>query len=272
MTGTRAAAARPASRRSLEETQALVLRTVEFGEADLIVHLLTPGRGRVTAMAKHARRSVRRFPGCLDLFNHLEVRIHPRRRGGMPLLDRARLLSPFLPLRDDPVRYALACYVAELLGRLAPEEGAGPEMRGIFDFALEGLQALSGTRPDARTRVLLELRALDALGLRPELRHCVRCGRECLGPGPVSFHVGEGGVVCPRCSGGEELPLRAHLGTLRALEQGLRFPLSELSRLALAPAALAQAEHIVSRFQRYHVGVELRSERFLADVLRTRSG
>ncbi len=249
-----------------------MLRTVEFGEADLIVHLLTPARGRVTAMAKHARRSVRRFPGCLDLFNHLEVKIHPRRRGGMPLLDRARLVSPFLPLRDDPVRYAIACYVAELLGRLAPEEGAGPEMHGIFDFALEALRALECIQPDARTRVLVELRALDALGLRPELRHCVRCGRECQGPGPVSFHVGEGGVVCARCAGGEPLPLRAHLGTLRALEQGLRFPLGELSRLSLPAPALAEAEQIVARFQRYHLGIELRSERFLADVLRIRSG
>jgi DNA repair protein RecO (recombination protein O) len=258
-------------RHPLEEFPAIVLRTVEFGEADLIVHLLTPSRGRVTAMAKHARRSVRRFPGSLDLFNHLEVKIHPRKRGGMPLLDRARLLSPFLALRDDPVRYALACYVTELLSRLAPEEGIGPEMRGIFAFALEALTALEATRPDARTRVLIELRALDALGMRPELRHCVRCGREVEGP-TVHFHVAEGGVVCRACAGSEELPLRAHLGTLRALEQGLRFPLMELSRLGLSARALAEAHQIVWRFQRYHVGIELRSERFLNEVLRSQSG
>ena len=254
-----------------EEMPALVLRTLEFGEADLIVHLLTPRRGRITAMAKHARKSVRRFPGCLDLFNHLEVKIHPRRRGGMPLLDRARLLTPFLSLRDDPVRYALACYVMELLSRLAPEEGVGPEMESIYAFALEALRALEGGHPDARMRVLIELRALDALGMRPELRHCVRCGKECEGPGPVSFHIADGGVICVHCVGSEELPLRAHLGTLRVLEQGLRFPLAELSRLNLAPQALAEAQQIVGRFQRYHLGVELRSERFLSEVLRARS-
>ena len=76
----------------------------------------------------------------------------------------------------------------------------------------------------------------------------------------------------PVARGGEELPLRAHLGTLRALEQGLRFPLAELSRLALTGPALTEAERIVARFQRYHVGIELRSERFLADVLRVPSG
>ena len=266
--------ARPQRRKSAqraEEMPALVLRTIEFGEADLIVHLLTPDRGRVTAMAKHARRSVRRFAGSLDLFNHLEVKIHPRRRGGMPLLDRAKLVSAFLPLRDHPVRYALACYVTELLSRLAPEEGVGPEMRGIFAFALDALQSLELCEPDARMRVLIELRALDALGLRPELRNCVRCGRECEGPGPVSFHVADGGLVCRACRGAEELPLQAHLGTVRALEQGLHFPLAELSRLGLDRQALGEAQQIVGRFQRYHVGIELRSERFLSDVLHARS-
>jgi len=65
--------------------------------------------------------------------------------------------------------------------------------------------------------------------------------------------------------------LRAHLGTLRALEQGLRFPLSEISRLGLDRRALAEAQQIVGRFQRYHVGLELRSERFLSEVLPARS-
>ncbi len=265
----------PASRRrpkpALEELPALVLRTVEFGEADRIVHLLTPTRGRVTAMAKHARRSVRRFPGSLDLFNELRVKLHPRRRGGMPLLDRARLVRPFLALRQDAARYGLACYGIELLSRLAPEEGAGPEMQGVFDFALELLDALERVQPDERMRVLVELRALDALGMRPELRFCVRCGREAEGP-KLRFHVADGGVVCPRCAGAEELPLQASLGTLRALEQGLRFPLAELPRLALGGPSLREAHQIVGRFQRYHVGIELRSERFLNQVLQAARG
>lgn len=244
-----------------------MLRTRELGEADVIVVLLTPEEGRVAAIAKHARKSVKRFPGSLDLFNHLEVELRPHRRGGMPLLLRARLLSPFLPLRREPARYALACYLAELLGRLAPEHGAGPEMRRIFDFSVDALDALAVCSPDPRLRVLFEMRALDVLGLRPELRSCVRCGAEVAGAGPVAFHVADGGVVCSRCANPQDVPLRVHLGTLRALEQGLRIPIAEFSRLHLGSRALAEAQHLVGRFQRHHVGIELRSERFLGDVL-----
>ncbi|GAG51712.1 unnamed protein product, partial [marine sediment metagenome] len=54
-------------------TEALILRSVDFGESDRIVHLLVPEAGRLTAIAKGARRSFKRFPGTLDLFNHLRV-------------------------------------------------------------------------------------------------------------------------------------------------------------------------------------------------------
>ena len=250
-------------------TTALVLRIVEFGEADLIVHLLTPGQGRVAAMAKHARRSMKRFPGSLDLFNQLDVSLRPRRQAGMCLLERAQLVDPFLPLRADPGRYALGCYLVELLGRLAPEGGVGAEMQAIFDFAVQALGAVSRSTPDARLRVLIELRTLDALGFRPELRICVRCAAEVGGPGVLRFHVADGGVLCGECAGPGELLLQVHVGTLRVLEQALRFPLGGLERLNLSRQSLAEAEQIIGRFQRYHIGIELRSERFLAEALQS---
>jgi DNA repair protein RecO (recombination protein O) len=76
-------------------TEALVLRSVEFGESDLIVHLLMPDAGRLTAIAKGARRSLRRFPGTLDLFNHLRVQVAQRRSAGLARLEQATLIEPF---------------------------------------------------------------------------------------------------------------------------------------------------------------------------------
>jgi hypothetical protein len=61
--------------------------------------------------------------------------------------------------------------------------------------------------------------------------------------------------------------LRVHRGTLRALEQGLSWELSQLDRLVLSPRALEEARRLVGRFQRFHLGVELRSERFLQEML-----
>ncbi|MDG2051170.1 MAG: DNA repair protein RecO [Myxococcota bacterium] len=250
--------------------EAILLRAVDFGESDRIAHLLTPESGRVTVIAKGARRSFRRFPGTLDVFNHLRISGRPGRRGGMAFLEQAILISPFLPLRREMARFALAGYLVEILDRMAPESGTPAEARPLFDFALAALKTIERARPDRRLRLLIELRALDALGLCPELRRCVRCGR----PPAVraGFLVADGGVVCAQHAlevGAAALPV--HLGTLRALQQALELDWSRLERLALGGQALAEAESLLFRFHRFHVGLELRSEGLLEESLRSGS-
>lgn len=252
------------------QTEALILKIVEFGESDRIVHLLVPERGRLTAIAKGARRSRKRFPGTLDLFNHLWVQAERRRSLGMARLDHARLIRTFHALRTDPTRYALGCYLLELLGRLAPEEGTRADTRGMFGFALAALATLDEERPDLRLRTLLELRGLDAVGLRPELRCCVRCGSS-VGTGPerdrIGFHIADGGPVCVGCAEAGQDLVPIHLGTLRTLERSLDFSPDRLARIALGGTALAEARRLVGRFLRFHVGIELRSASFLDRML-----
>jgi len=245
-----------------EQTHALILRAVDVGESDRIVHLLVPEHGRVTARASGARRSTKRFSGTLDLFNHLRVSLHRRRGAAIGRLEQAVLVHHYAPLRSDPARFALACYLLELLDRLAPEGGARRDMQRLFRFALDSFEAISSHRPDIALRTVLELRALDALGVRPELRRCVGCARE-LTDERVGFHVADGGPVCGTCAVRRSGVLPVHLGTLRALERALALEVAQLDRLILNEGTIREARQVVGRFQRYHVGVELRSQRFL---------
>jgi DNA repair protein RecO (recombination protein O) len=248
------------------DTQALVLRVVDFGESDRIAHLLTPATSRVTVIAKGAKRSKRRFPGTLDLFQLLAVRIERRRPTSMARLEQARLADAWTPLRVHPRRFALACYLVELVDRLAPEGGGGREARALFGAVLDALRQIAARDPDARTRTWIELRVLAALGLKPELRRCVRCGRDAVaspGSGELTFHVGEGGPICGDCARPGDAGPSLHRGTLRALEQGLALPFDRLDRLALGAEPTAEARALLARFLRFHVGLDLRSERFL---------
>jgi DNA repair protein RecO (recombination protein O) len=249
------------------DTEALVLRIVDFGESDRIAHLLTPETARLTVIAKGARRSRKRFPGALDLLCHAAVHVERRRPQAMARLEQARLVDPLAALRADPARFALACYVAELVDRLAPEGAGGRDARRLFDVTLGALRAIAAGRPDARLRVLLEVRVLAALGLAPELGRCVRCG-SALEPGrPAVFHVAEGGALCGRCPRPGDAAVPVGLGTLRTLAQSLRLELPQLRRLGLSGAALDEARGLVARFLRFHVGLELRSEPVLDRLL-----
>jgi DNA repair protein RecO (recombination protein O) len=248
----------------------LVLRAVDFGESDRIIHLLTPALGRVAVIAKGARRSKRRFPGTLDLFNQLAVQIVRTRPTVLARLEAARLLRTFEAIRAQSGRFALGCYLLELLDRLSPEGGAPRDLGRLFEFARSALEWLDREPPNERMRVLLELRALDALGLRPELLRCVRCGKPLpqAGSAPLPFAVAEGGPICSGCTAaGGVATLPVHLGTLRALDRALSFPLDQLGRLALGGDALSEAQRLITRFLGFHVGIELQSRRILDEEL-----
>jgi DNA repair protein RecO (recombination protein O) len=250
-------------------TEALILRSIDFGESDRILHLLTPEVGRLPVIAKGARRSVRRFSGTLDLFNHVKIQVDLRRPNSLARLDQASLIDPFISLRSETARFALGCYLLELFDRLAPERGTRADTQRLFAFALGALRMVAERVPDLRLRTLIELRALDALGLRPEFSRCVRCGSAPAGRGPVGFHVADGGVVCDRCCAQLDGILRVQLGTVRALERGLHLDLERLDRLAMGRVSLAEARQLLGRFQRFHLGVELRSGPYLDRVLRS---
>jgi DNA repair protein RecO (recombination protein O) len=248
-------------------TEALILRSIDFGESDRILHLLVPEIGRLPAIAKGARRSVRRFSGTLDLFNHVKIQLDIRRPNSLARLDQASLIDPFIAMRSEIARFALGCYLLELFDRLAPERGTRADTQRLFSFALGALRMVAERAPDLRLRTLIELRALDALGLRPELSRCVRCGSTPIAGSTVGFHVADGGVVCDPCCAQLDGILRVQLGTLRALEQGLRLDFERLDRLAMGGALLAEARQLLGRFQRFHLGVELRSGPYLDRVL-----
>ncbi|MBM4384277.1 MAG: DNA repair protein RecO [Deltaproteobacteria bacterium] len=248
-------------------TEALVLRAVDLGESDRVVHLLTPETGRIAAIAKGARRSVKRFPGTLDFFNQLSISLE-RKRGVAQLarLEHAKLIRAFHGVRENAGRFALGCYVLELLDRLAPEGGRRGDLAALYRFALDALGAIDALPPTPRLRALLELRLLAAVGLRPELASCVRCGNAITTP-RAQFWIAEGGAICERCTRPHEQGIPIHLGTLRALDQSLAFPLAHTGRIALGERALEEAQTVIGRFLRFHVGVELRSEAFVTAQL-----
>ena len=254
------------------KSEAILLRAVDFGESDRIVHLLCPGAGRLTAIAKGARRSVKRFAGTLDLCNLLRVQVEQRKSSSMARLEQAILVHPYLGLRERPVRFAMACYLAEIVDRMAPEGGPPSDLKRIYDFTRLALRLIEveEAMPDGQLRTLLELRALDALGLRPELGVCVACARPPVDSETVGFRVADGGILCAACSMRVDGLLPLHLGTLKALERALELPLEGLTRLVMPSAALAEAQRVVARFQRFHVGIELRSERVLDGLMSER--
>lgn len=244
-------------------TEALVLRFVDYGESDRIVHLLTPDCGRVAVIAKGARRSQKRFPGTLDIFNHLTVQLSRRKHTGMQRLEGAKLLKLFPPIRRDLGCFGLACYIVEMLDRVAPEGGGSRDHEKLFRFALDALSTLVAGRADRSLRVLYELRTLACLGFKPELETCVRCGVDECGQSVPYFLVSEGGTLCGQCRRPQDAAIALSRGTVRLLSRSLRMPVGSLGRLSMGGKMLDEADRAIRSFQRFYLGIELRSQRFV---------
>ena len=243
-------------------TRALVLRGFDYGESDRLVHLYTEQLGRVSAIAKGAKRSRRRFPGTLEILTIADVRLIDPPRASLLRLEAARTVEPFEKLAQDLGRFAIACLLCELLDRLTGEREAHPE---LFRFAVGALGTLREEQPDRLLALLVLAKTLAWLGYRPQLERCGVCSVALLDTaGVVAFDPRHGGAVCARCAPSEATwPARV----LQALERGIRTPLRQRAVLGLRQTEIRNAERLIQRFFQFHIGVELRSAAFLAEAL-----
>lgn len=183
-------------------TEALVLRTIPFGESSQVIHLATPEHGLVSALAKGAHRAGSQVEGGVPLLAHGRAWLKPAPRradldDGLELLTRFRQREGWRALGKHLSRYRAACYVLELLRAWMRPALPAP---ALFGAGVTALRALESAAPDqvAAWTLWFEARAVAAGGHRPALEACAACGAAL--DGLVLFAPVAGGVVHERCS------------------------------------------------------------------------
>jgi DNA repair protein RecO (recombination protein O) len=150
----------------IESASGLVLRTLRHGETSLIVRWLTAEAGRVSTLAKGARRSKSTFAGKLDLFVQADFTFNRSRRSDLHTLREVAVSDFHLPLRESVDRLQMAAYGTEVLEQTTEVETPLPELCALLEGFL-GEIVVSGARP--RLVFAYELKLLEALGLFPSL-------------------------------------------------------------------------------------------------------
>ena len=230
----------PSARPRSYNTDAIVLRSVDEGEADRRVTLLTPGLGKAQAYVRGARRITSRLGGHLDVLNHSRVSLSMGARWNV--VTGAESVASFGRLKQDLDRIAAALYLVELTGAMLPEEAPHPT---AYRLLLEALRAIDGGAADARlTTRYLELRLLEDTGYMPELRACVACGRA-VEPDRHRFAPDLGGVTCDACAVPQGRVLPLSLSALKVLRHFARSGMAQGTALSASPALLAELEALL---------------------------
>jgi DNA repair protein RecO (recombination protein O) len=263
------------------KTEAVVLRSMRYGEADRILHLYTPARGRVAAIAKGVRRARSRFGGRLEPFFRLRIELHEG-RGELLTVTGAQTVDAHARLREDARALDAAARACDAVGRLFETSEPHP---GVFNLLCRKLQLLDqqagaagrgaavtgarertgdGSEPIALERAAAEdfapiaaragalafrLKLLLAAGLAPQLGSCAACGeREHL----VGFSGAAGGVVCGACEAAS-FPLGEP--AYRFMTDAVGAPLGAVRN---APeAALGQVERAIAATLEHHANLRL---------------
>lgn len=233
----------------LYQTEAIVLSRLDYGEADRILTVYTPQRGKLRLIAKGVRRPVSRLGPHLEYFSRSHLQLAKGRE--LDVVTGAETIEPHLRLRTDLDAYGHASHLAEVLLRLTEDR---QENRAAYDLLAGSLRLLDqGLEPFAVTRHF-ELGLLGLLGYRPELYRCVGCEAE-LTAVENALSLRRGGLLCPACRAGEPgaIPLSVNAQKyLRALDrQGLaavvRLRLDERLRAELEGALGAYLRHLAER-------------------------
>lgn len=236
---------------STVKTEAIVLRSIRYGEADRILHLYSKSQGRIGAIAKGARKPKSRFGGRLEPFFRLDLVLHEG-RGDLMTVTSATTVDGYPRLRSSGAALTAGARGCDAVLRLLADGEPNPHGYNLLCRYLALLDDPDQPRAtDLETALAFRLKLALAAGFAPELASCARCGEaEHL----VGFSGAAGGVVCGGCEAGAfPLSEEAH----GFMVEGLAKPLSEAPEAELR--ALRQVERAVSETLEHHAHVQLRA-------------
>lgn len=238
--------------------QAVVLRRIDFGEADRVLVLFTRERGKLPVVAKGIRRLNSRSAGHLELFTDSEIQL--ARGANLDVVTQAETRHAFRRVREDLTRTTTAYLVAETADALTEEGAEQAELHDLLVATFTALETADDTRLLAAH---YQLRLLDVTGFRPVLMHCVSCSAE-LQPGRNAFSAHLGGALCPQCGPSEQSSRPIGTDVLKVLRNLQRAGLPGTVRFRVPEATIREVERVLRDLLERHTERRLRTPDLLA--------
>lgn len=240
--------------------EAVVLRHMDWGEADRLLTLFSREAGKLRAVAKGVRKVRSRKAGHLEPFTRVKLML--ARGRDLWIVTQAEAIDAYQPLHDNLEKIGHASYVIEVLDRFTYEEGASLPLYLLLVDALERIAVLDDPYLAIR---FYEIQILDLLGYRPEMAKCVVCGKT-IQPQDQFFSAQLGGAVCPLCGLYEPSAQPVSLETLKTLRHLQRSSYAQASRARIPPAVRGELEALLQHNLTYLLERALNTPAFIRAV------
>lgn len=237
--------------------QAVVLRKLDYGEADRIYTLLTREHGKLGALARGVRKPASRLGPALELYGRVDVLLaHGRSLDIVTQVER----MPGPRLTAEVERTAHAALIAEVADRVCEDRHV---VEGVFELTVLALEELAREQQPRRASAYFLGQALELLGFGPELARCASCGSP-LAEAPAPFAPPAGGFLCAECTLPGMIPVSVSaIKVLRLVAAG---EIDLYRRLRLPDAVLAEVEAVLEAQLEHHLDRRLKSLTFLRQM------
>lgn len=249
-----------------QEAEAIVLDCRDHGESDLIVTFFCQDIGRVSGIAKGAKKSQKRFVNKLELFSFLHIVYTDPAYSSLLFIQEAELHASFLNLRRDIALYATASVIRECI-LMATRDGERDE--NLFRLTVWALHNLDRKRPHLGVLALFLLKFYACIGYKPQLHACLNCGSPVSSSQNYRFNYLGGGIVCPTCvTTSHQTAVPLSRGTVKILQTAQDLPLDRLHRLQFSGPGLDECLNVLHLYGRCLFQRDISSWAMLEDCRR----
>ena len=247
-------------------TDAILLRKIEYGDHDFILSFLTKSKGKISVIAKNAKKSVKRFSGAFDLFsvNFIQCTFPKKKKDGLTILSKADLENGFVNIRYDVFKTGYASYWAELIHFWLEEN---KHQRDLYDLLLFSLDALNaGTLSKEVAGLLFQIRFMSISGFFPNIENCDTCKTpvDHIEQKNIRFDFQEGRIICQNCvKKRSKYGMTVSKGTLKQLFWINNSDVNRADRIKFSSFAIKEGEMLLEAFISFYIGRDFKSLQFL---------
>jgi len=248
---------------SITKTEAIVLKSIKFGDTSKIATLYTKNYGKIKVIAKGIRKPKSRLAGALQTFSHIQIVFYKKRSSEIYLLSQSETLKSYQSLYKDLNRYVFASAALELLDRLITGEESNPQ---LFELILSTLSFMEicpeGSLEKSFCSYALKLAHL--LGYKPKFDKCVSCNKHVEGES-VLFSPEKGGIICKRCARADHAYLRLSNASVTSALKLQSIKTEDLNTYNIPKEHLKEISSVILNLLDYHTGrgKDLKSLEFL---------
>ena len=246
----------------LYKTEGIVLKSMEYEEADKIFTIYTKDYGKITAIAKGVRKTKSKFGSSLEILTHSNFLIYKGRN--IDIVSQTEILESFFSTSKEVIKFAFAANCVEVVNRLTEEREINI---GLFNLLKEVLHYLRESNDPKLLALSFKWQTMSILGYRPSLNHCCRCNKSVEDQKEMHFNIKEGGLVCNNCiAEDKEGCVEVSLYFNKLVRKILIIPLSTISSATIPDKKMKELEKITDLYIAYHSEKSFKTDEFLKSL------